>query len=101
MPPAVLFGLVLSALYGSLFHVLFGRRLWQWPLFLVTAALGFFGGYAAGVLLGFELLTVGVLPLAACTVGALLLLGIAWFFSTPTLPGRGAAVGSDSPPYNS
>jgi hypothetical protein len=86
MPPAVLFGLVLATLYASAFHLVCGRRLWQWPLFWVAAVAGFFGGYAAGVLLGFEVVRVGVLPLAACTLGSTLLLGIAWFFSTPRLP---------------
>jgi hypothetical protein len=86
VPPAILFGLVLATLYGSLFHVVVGRRLWQWPLFWVASLVGFLGGYAVGVLLGFEWLRVGVLPLFACTLGSALLLGVAWFFSAPTLP---------------
>jgi hypothetical protein len=86
MPPAIVLGMVLATLYGSAFHVVFGRKLWQWPLFLVAALVGFFGGYAAGVLLGFETLRVGVLPLLACTLGAALLLVVAWFFSTEQLP---------------
>lgn len=95
MPPAILLGLVLATLYSSAFHVLFGRRLWQWPLFWVAAVIGFFGGYAVGILLGFEAWRVGVLPLAACTLGALLLLGITWFFSTERLPGLLSAAESD------
>lgn len=85
MPPAMLFGLVLATLYGSAFHVVFGRRLWQWPVFWIAAVAGFFAGYAAGVLLEFEAFLLGVLPLAACTLGSALLLAVAWFFSTPTL----------------
>lgn len=94
MPPAVLFGLVLATFYGCAFHAVCGRRLWQWPLFWLAAMAGFFGGYAGGVLLGFEAVRLGVLPLAACTLGSGLLLGIAWFFSTPTL-GRPKAAPED------
>ncbi len=86
MPPAILFGLVLATLYGCAFHVAFGRRFWQWPLFWAASVAGFFGGYAVGALLDVELWRVGVLPLFACTVGSAILLAIAWFFSAERLP---------------
>jgi len=96
VPPAILFGLVLATLYGSGFHLVFGRRLWQWPIFWIAAVIGFFGGYAAGELLGLDVLRLGVLPLAACSVGSALVLAVAWFFSTPTL-GQPRSISDEEP----
>lgn len=83
MPPPVLLGLTIATLYGCACHALFGRRLWQWPLFWGSALLGFFGGYAVGVALGFEWLRIGSIPMAAATLGAALALWLCWFFSAP------------------
>ena len=83
IPPAIVFSLVLATGYGCLFHVLVGRRLWQWPLFWITAVLGFFGGYVLAVIVGVEWLRVGSVPVAAASVGALSLLALAWYFSAP------------------
>lgn len=83
IPPAIALSLTLATAYGCLFHVIFGRRLWQWPLFWLTAVLGFFGGYVAAVVLGVEWLRLGSIPLAAATAGAALCLALARYFSAP------------------
>jgi hypothetical protein len=83
LPPSIVLSLVLATTYGCLFHVCFGRRLWQWPLFWAVAVLGFFGGYVLGVVLGVEWLRVGSVPVAAASAGALTLLALAWYFSAP------------------
>jgi hypothetical protein len=85
----MLVSLVLATAYGCAFHVLVGRRLWQWPLFVGVATLGFFAGYAAGVALGVEWLRVGSVPLAAASTGALVCLLLAWYFSAPEAKGQG------------
>jgi uncharacterized membrane protein YeaQ/YmgE (transglycosylase-associated protein family) len=83
LSPPVLLGLTIATLYGCACHALFGRRLWQWPLFLVAGLIGFFCGYAAGVALGFEWIRIGSLPLVASTLGAALTLWLCWFFTSP------------------
>lgn len=83
MPPPVLLGLTVAVMYGCVCHAVVGRRLWQWPLFLVSAVAGFFAGYAAGVAFGIEWLRVGSLPMVASTVGAVVALWLCWFFSAP------------------
>jgi hypothetical protein len=83
MPPSIALSLVLATAYGCVFHVVVGRRLWQWPLFVVVALAGFFAGYAAGVALGIEWLRVGSVPLLAASIGSLALLLLAWYFSAP------------------
>lgn len=89
MPPPILLSLTIATLYGCAWHAVFGRRIWQWPLFLGAAFVGFFGGYAAGVGLGIEWLRVGSVPLAAATAGAVLMLWLSWFFSAPTASRQG------------
>jgi hypothetical protein len=83
LPPSIVLSLVLATAYGCLFHVIFGRRLWQWPLFWAVAVLGFFGGYVLGVVLGVEWLRVGSVPVAAASAGALTLLALTLYFSAP------------------
>jgi hypothetical protein len=83
IPPSIALSLVLASGYGCLFHVIFGRRLWQWPLFWATAVLGFFGGYVLAIIVGVEWLRVGSVPVAAASAGALSLLTLAWYFSAP------------------
>jgi hypothetical protein len=81
MSPSLLLGFTIATCYGCAFHVVAGRRLWQWPLYWAAALVGFFGGYGVGVASGFELLRVGSIPLAAATLGTALALAIAWYFS--------------------
>ncbi|MDI3341555.1 MAG: hypothetical protein QJR03_13610 [Sphaerobacter sp.] len=83
MPPSVLLSLLLASIYGLLFHSLFGRRLWQLPCYWLAAVVGFFAGEVVAVLAGVTLLRVGTVPLATATAGALVGLGICWFFTSP------------------
>ena len=83
MSPALILSLVLAVFCGSLFHVVLGRRIWQWPLFVVASLLGVFGGFLAGVAWGFEWFRVGDVPLLTATAGALAATSLAWFFSAP------------------
>jgi hypothetical protein len=83
MSPALILSLTLAIFYGSVAHVVLGRRLWQWPLFLATSLAGFFGGFLAAVTWGFEWLRVGEVPLLTATLGAAACISLAWFFSAP------------------
>lgn len=88
MPPSILLSLVIASVYGCAFHAVFGRRMWQWPLFWVMAVVGFFGGFVIGVALGIDLLLIGSVPLLPATFGAGVLLALAWYFSTPAAESR-------------
>jgi hypothetical protein len=83
MSPSIILSLVIATCYGCGFHAVFGRRLWQWPVFWLAAIAGFFLGYVLGVAVGLELGRVGSVPLVAATLGAAALLALAWFFSAP------------------
>jgi NO-binding membrane sensor protein with MHYT domain len=83
LPPPVLLGLTIATLYGCASHALLGRRLWQWPLFWISALIGFFSGYAGGVALGIDWVRIGSLPLLASTAGAVLAVWLCWFFTAP------------------
>lgn len=83
MPPSLLFALILALTVGLLFYSIFGRKLWQLPLFLVCAIFGVLGGQVTGTLAGWDLMRVGNVPVVAAVAGALLLLWICWFFTSP------------------
>jgi predicted permease len=83
MAPSILLSLIIASFYGCLCHALVGKRLWQWPVFWAGGLVGFFLGYAGGVLAGIEWLRLGSIPLAAATLGSAAVLAACWFFSTP------------------
>lgn len=83
MPPSILLSLTIATCYGCAFHVVAGRRIWQWPLFWVAAVAGFFAGYMLGVATGLEALRVGSVPVLAASLGAGIALLLAWYFSVP------------------
>ena len=83
MPPSIVLSLVIALVYGCAFHVLVGRRSWQWPVYCVAATAGFFLGFVAGVALNINLLLLGSIPMLTATLGAFGLLGIAWYLTSP------------------
>jgi hypothetical protein len=86
MPPAVLFAILLALALGLLFHSVFGRRLWQLPCFLVSSTVGVFAGQVIAVFSGTTYLQVGNVPVVMASIGALLMLGLCWFFTAPIHP---------------
>jgi hypothetical protein len=86
MPPAVLFAILLALTLGLLFHSVFGRRLWQLPCFLISSIVGAFAGQVIAVFSGTTYLQVGNVPVVMASIGALLMLGLCWFFTAPIHP---------------
>lgn len=68
--PALVFGIVLSSVYGAAFHFWKDGSLRKLILYLVLAWLGFWGGHILGVALGWTFAAVGPLNVGTATVGA-------------------------------
>jgi ABC-type sugar transport system permease subunit len=87
VPPSVLFAIILGLTLGLLFHSVFGRRLWQLPCFLVSAIAGVFAGQVVAVFSDANFVLVGNVSVMTASAGALLMLGLCWFFTAPIQPG--------------
>jgi hypothetical protein len=83
MPPSVLFAILLALTLGLLFHSAFGRRLWQLPCFVLSALAGVFAGQVIAVFSETGFLHIGNVPVVMSSLGALLMLGLCWFFTAP------------------
>ncbi|WP_448576698.1 hypothetical protein [Thermomicrobium sp.] len=85
-------GLLLASLLGSMlglgWHAVFGRRIWQFPLYWLGGVLGFGVGSVASQLLGVALYRLGTVPLVEGGLGALFVLGILWLVTTPAESAR-------------
>jgi len=75
--PAILFGVVLSTLYGTAFHFWKGGKMSRLLLFVILAWTGFWLGHVAGDMLGWRFLVIGPLNVGLGTLGsaAFLLVG--------------------------
>jgi len=81
-----LLALTLASIVGLLFHSLFGRRLWQFPVYWAAAIIGFLAGEIASGVVGGALLRIGTVPVAEGLAGALVALAIGWLLTTPAPP---------------
>jgi hypothetical protein len=72
--PTILFGIVLSTLYGSIFHYLRGGSTGKLFILLVLAWAGFWAGDSLGWYLGWTFWSMGMLNAGMGTVGSVVLL---------------------------
>lgn len=72
--PALLFGLVIAGLIGSIFHLLRGGNGWALLLSLFLSILGFSVGQLVGMYFGWQLFTFGILDIGLGVIGSLLFL---------------------------
>lgn len=68
--PALLFGLLIATLYGSLFHLIVGGGPARLGFYLLVAWVGFWGGHFLGNTIGFALWKVGPIHLDLATISA-------------------------------
>ena len=68
--PTLLFGFILSTLYGALFHVVVGGNPLRLLLYIITACLGFWSGQFIAVNIHWSLFDVGALHLDIATLGS-------------------------------
>jgi hypothetical protein len=74
--PTIVFGVLLSTLYGGLYHLIRGGKLRKLLLYLVLAWAGFWLGDTLGWLLGWTFGQVGMLNAGMGTVLAFVFLAV-------------------------
>jgi hypothetical protein len=72
--PAILFGIVLSTTYGTVFHLWKDGSLKKLILFIILAWLGFWAGHFFGGLMKWNFASVGPVNTGAATLGSALFL---------------------------
>jgi uncharacterized membrane protein YeaQ/YmgE (transglycosylase-associated protein family) len=72
--PAIIFGIVLSTLYGTAFHVVKGGSLSRIFLYILLSWLGFWAGHFAGSALGWTFAGIGQLNTGMATIGSVVFL---------------------------
>jgi hypothetical protein len=82
--PAVALGVVLSTLYGTVFHFWRGGGLRKLAILILLSWIGFWAGQVAGAALNVTIGRVGTLLLGTATAGSILVLVIGnWIFNQP------------------
>jgi hypothetical protein len=79
--PSLIFGLLLSSLYGAAFHLIRGGNLGRLLLYLILAWAGFWAGHFLGGALGWRFASLGPLNLGMATVVSLLFLVVGHWLS--------------------
>jgi uncharacterized membrane protein YeaQ/YmgE (transglycosylase-associated protein family) len=79
--PTLVLGLILSTLYGALFHLWRGGNAGRVLLYLILSWIGFWIGQLIGNLLHVSFDTLGQLHLLFATLGSLIFLAIGFWLS--------------------
>jgi len=79
--PTILLGLILSTLYGALFHLWRGGNAGRLLLYLGLSWIGFWLGQLVGVYLDLDFDILGQLHLVVASLSSLLFLGIGYWLS--------------------
>ena len=79
--PAIILGIVIASLVGSVFHLWRGGGLGRLVTYLALCQLGFWLGHWAGIRLGWEFWSVGPLRLGTAILGCLVILAVGYWLS--------------------
>ncbi|HBX67890.1 MAG TPA: hypothetical protein DEH25_00435 [Chloroflexi bacterium] len=79
--PSFLIGIVISSLYGALFHLWRGGGPGRLALYILLAWIGFWVGHFIGNALGLSFFSLGPLRLGAATLGTAITLGVGYWLS--------------------
>jgi hypothetical protein len=79
--PAIIFGFILSTIYGTAFHFWKGGSLGKLFLYVTLAWLGFWSGHFVGGTLGWSFATAGPLNAGMATLGSIILLFVGEWLS--------------------
>jgi hypothetical protein len=87
--PAILFGLIIALLIGTLYHLARGGRVRRLLMYLGLSVLGFAVGQFAGAWLGWSIFMFGMLNLGMGAVGSILFLATGDWLSRTEGKGEG------------
>jgi hypothetical protein len=79
--PALLFGIVISTLYGAAFHLWRGGNSGRLILYLILGWVGFWIGHIAGNLFNWTFGSIGQLRLGMATISSLIFLSVGYWLS--------------------
>jgi hypothetical protein len=79
--PTLILGIILSTLYGALFHLWRGGNAGRLLLYLILAWIGFWVGQLFGNILKITFDMIGELHIGAATLGSLILLFLGYWLS--------------------
>ena len=79
--PSIIIGIVISSLYGVVFHFWRGGGLGRLILYIVLAWIGFWIGHIVGNSQNLTFVSLGPLRLGAATIGAIITLGFGYWLS--------------------
>jgi len=75
----IVMGFFLVAIYGGIFHAIFGGPVRRLLIYLIAAGVGFAIGQLAGDFLNFELLKLGKVHLVSASICAWIMLFLIWW----------------------
>lgn len=79
--PGFILGLIISSLYGAVFHFWVGGKAGKLLLYLILAWAGFIIGHLLGNATSFTFARLGQLNLGPATIGSIILLGLGHWLS--------------------
>jgi uncharacterized membrane protein YeaQ/YmgE (transglycosylase-associated protein family) len=79
--PTLLLGLILSTLYGALFHLLRGGKAGRLLLYILLSWIGFWLGQFLGNILNLTFDTFGQLHIVLASLGSLIFLAVGYWLS--------------------
>ena len=79
--PALIFGLIISTLYGAVFHLWRGGNIWRLLLYLILGWTGFWLGQFLATRLGWSFASLGSLHLGMATLLSALFLFAGYWLS--------------------
>ncbi|MEN6482039.1 MAG: hypothetical protein ABFD29_07675 [Anaerolineaceae bacterium] len=79
--PTLVFGIIVGALLGAIFHFWKGGSLMRLIYYLVVSEVGFWLGTLLGTKLNWDFIQVGALNIGAGILGSVLLLGFGYWLS--------------------
>jgi len=79
--PAFFFGILVSTLIGSAFHLWRGGGLGRFILYIILSWIGFWAGHEIGDQIGWTFWSIGPLRLGMACIGSFLFLGMGYWLS--------------------
>jgi hypothetical protein len=79
--PALIFGIIISTLYGAAFHLWRGGNLWRLLLYLILSWTGFWLGQFVATRLGWTFASLGSLHLGMATLFSAIFLFAGYWLS--------------------